>query len=200
MIPISMTVILIGIISAFSFIALNNRKYYEAWVLSPYRMEDKKEYYRFLTSGLIHADFKHWAFNMVSLYFAGRNLEAMIGGFHIAAILFLGIVISDFPSFVKHRHNRGYTSLGASGGVASVIFASIMVDPLREMIGGLPAFVFAILYLLYSYYQSKAEARDNINHSAHFYGAVVGIAYVLVLYPYTLVTFFEQLLSWRLPF
>jgi len=198
MISINTTLILVVIISVVSFIAFNNRKYYEAWVLYPYRMEEKKEYYRFLTSGLIHADFKHWAFNMISLFFAGRNLEGAAGGFHMAAILILGIVISDFPTFVKYRNHRGYTSLGASGGVAAVIFASIMVDPLREMIGGLPAFVFAILYLLYSYYQSKAETGDHINHSAHFYGAVVGIAYILILYPFTLITFFEQIASWRI--
>ncbi len=198
MLTVSMTLILIAIISVASFIALNNRKFFDAWILYPYRMDEKKEYYRFITSGLIHSTVTHWGFNMFTFFFAGKNLEGDVGGFHLTAILILGIVISDFPTFVKHRHNRGYRSLGASGGVAAVMFASIMIHPLDTMLGGLPAFVFAILYLLYSYYQSKSESGDNINHSAHFYGAVVGITYILVLNPFTLITFFEQLLSWRI--
>ncbi len=111
MLTVSITLILIAIISVVSFIALNNRKFYDAWILYPYRMEEKKEYYRFLTSGLIHSTVTHWAFNMFTFYFAGRNLEGTIGGIHVAAILILGIIISDFPTFIKHRQNRGYRSL-----------------------------------------------------------------------------------------
>ncbi|MDB5258449.1 MAG: Rhomboid family protein [Chitinophagaceae bacterium] len=198
MIPVSMTLLLIGIISAFTFVAFNNRRLFDAWILYPYRMEEKKEYYRFLTSGLIHSNITHWLFNMFAFYFSASNLESSIGSFHMAAILILGIVLSDLPTFVKHRNNRGYRSLGASGGVSAIIFASIMLHPLDRMLGGMPAFIFAILYLLYSYYQSRSESGDNINHGAHFYGAVIGIAYILVLNPFTLITFFEQLLSWRI--
>jgi membrane associated rhomboid family serine protease len=201
MLSISMTLVLIGIMSAASFIALNNRKFYDAWILYPYRMEEKKEYYRFLTSGLIHASFIHWFFNMFTFYFAGNSIEYYIGGWHLLAILILGIVLSDLPSFMKHRHDRGYRSLGASGGVAAVMFAFIMTQPIttiRVFFIPMPAFVFGGLFLLYSYYQGKGQSGDNVNHSAHFYGAVVGIVYILILYPFTIVTFFEQLLSWRI--
>lgn len=201
MLPVSMTLILIGIISVLSFIALNNRKLYDAWILNPVRIEQHKEYYRFLTSGLIHVGFMHWLFNMFTFFFAGNNIEYHLGGWHLLAILILGIVISDFPSFMKHRHDRGYRSLGASGGVSAVMFAFIMIQPVTTIsvfFIPMPAFVFGALFLLYSYYQGKGESGDNVNHSAHFYGAVVGIAYILVLYPFTVVTFFEQLLSWRI--
>jgi len=201
MLSVSMTLVLIAIISVASFVALNNRKFYDAWILNPYRMEDKKEYYRFLTSGLIHANFMHWFFNMFTFYFAASNIEYNIGGWHLLAILLLGIVLSDFPSFTKHRKDRGYRSLGASGGVAAVMFAFIMIQPvttIRVFFIPMPAFVFGGLFLLYSYYQGKSESGDNVNHSAHFYGAVVGIVYILVLYPFTIVTFFEQLMSWRI--
>ena len=128
-----MTLLLIAIISVASFIALSNRKFYDAWILNPYRMQEKKEYYRFLTSGLIHANFMHWFFNMFTLFFAANNIEYHLGGWHLVAILVLGIVISDLPSFMKHRHDRGYRSLGASGGVSSVMFAFIMIQPVTTI-------------------------------------------------------------------
>ncbi|MDB5274078.1 MAG: rhomboid family protein [Chitinophagaceae bacterium] len=199
--PVSMTFILIGVMSVATFIALNNRKFYDAWILNPYRMEKHKEYYRFLTSGLIHANFIHWFFNMFTFFFAANYIESYMGGFHLVAILFLGIILSDFPSFSKHRHDPGYRSLGASGGVAAVMFAFIMIEPISTIsvfFIPMPAFVFGALFLLYSYYQGKGQSGDNVNHSAHFYGALVGMVYILILYPTTLFTFFEQLLSWRI--
>lgn len=201
MLPISMTFLLIGIISALSFIALNNRKFYDAWILNPYRIDQHNEYYRFITSGLIHANFIHWFFNMFTFYFAGSSIEYLLGSWHVLIILILGIIGSDLPTFIKYRTDRSYRSLGASGGVAAVMFAFIMMEPTTTIYVffiPMPAFVFGGLFLLYSYYQNKAESGDNINHSAHFYGAVIGVAYMLVINPFTILTFFEQLLSWRI--
>jgi len=205
MLPISMTYILIGIISVASFIALNNRKFYDAWIFSPYRIDKYKEYYRFLTSGFIHANLPHWFFNVLTFYFSASYIEHGINGlgpFHLVAILLLGMIICDIPTFAKYRNFSGYRSLGASGGVSAVMFAFIMLEPIRDLYVftiPIPAFIFGGIFLIFSYYQGRGNSGDNINHSAHFYGAVVGIVYVMLVDPYKLLPFFEKLLSWRLP-
>ncbi len=198
---ISITLILIGIMIATSLAALNNKKFYNAWIFNPSRIDEHKEYYRFLSSGFIHANYLHLFVNMFTLFFFGRFIEYHMGGFHMLAMLFLGIIISDFPSYTKHRHDPGYRSLGASGGVSSIVFSYIMLSPVSTIylfFISVPAFIFGGLFLMYSYYQSRGESRDNVNHTAHFYGSVIGILYTLVIYPEASITFFEQLISWRI--
>ena len=111
-----------------------------------------------------------------------------------------GIIVSDIPTFIKHRNNPAYRALGASGGVASVVFASILFNPLGE-IGimfipiGIPGFIFGLLYMIYSYYQGK-QMGDNINHDAHLYGAVYGLIIALILVPNVGPHFIEQIKNW----
>jgi membrane associated rhomboid family serine protease len=198
---ISYTLIVIGVMVATSLAALNNKTFYNAWIFNPTRIDSHKEYYRFLSSGFIHANYLHLFVNLFTLYFFGRFIEYNVGGFHMLAMLFLGIIISDFPSYSKYRHDSGYRSLGASGGVSSVVFSYIILSPVSTIylfFIPVPAFIFGGLFLMYSYYQSKGESGDNINHTAHFYGSVVGILYTLVVRPEASITFFEQLISWRI--
>lgn len=153
-------------------------------ILTPYWIERKNEYYRFITSGFIHADYMHLAFNMISLYFFGDQVEASIGRGMYILLYVLGLIISDVPTYFKNKNNSNYASLGASGAVSSVIFASIVFYPIREicLYGFIcfSAFIFGILYLAYSYYMDKRN-NDRINHSAHFYGAVVGLVFVALI-------------------
>lgn len=154
-------------------------------ILTPYWIERKKEYYRFITSGFIHADLKHLIFNMISLYFFGYIVEAWLGTGLYVLLYITAIVVSDIPTYLKHKNNSNYASLGASGAVSAVIFASILLHPINLIFIyfiPMPAIVFGILYLAYSYYMDK-QSRDNVNHSAHLYGAVYGLLFVGVLYP-----------------
>ncbi len=196
-----MNTILICIIIVTSILALNNKKLFNAFILNPSRIDAHQEYYRFLTSGFIHANYLHLFVNMFTLFFFGSSIESKLGGIHLLAILLLGIIISDFPSYSKHRNNPSYRSLGASGGVSAIVFAYIILDPVSTIFLffiPVPAFIFGGLFLMYSYYQSRNESGDNVNHTAHFYGSVVGIVYTLIVYPEASFTFFERLLSWRI--
>jgi membrane associated rhomboid family serine protease len=198
-----MTLYILALIVLTSLIALNNHKILNAMMLNPYLVETKKEYYRFISSGFVHAGYLHLFVNCLTLYFFGPYVESTLGSYHLLAILFLGIIISDFPTYAKYRHDPSYRSLGASGGIASVVFTYILISPVSTIyifFIPLPAFVFGGLFLIYSYYLSKQNSGDHINHSAHFYGAVTGIVYTLIFYPEVLIPFFEQLLSWRLEF
>lgn len=199
----STTIIIIIITVALSMYAFSNHDILYRWMMNPYSVKSRKEYFRFLTSGFIHSDYVHLGFNMLTLYFFGDLVEYFFEtksagqGTLIFVIFYLAaIVLSEVPTFLKHKNNPNYNSLGASGGVAAVVFSSIMIYPDNvlyiSMLFPIPAFVFGILYLIYSYYMSK-RGKDNINHDAHFYGAVFGIFFTLVVDPELFSTFFEQI-------
>ena len=114
----------------------------------------------------------------------------------------LGIIVSDIPTFLKYQDVPNYNALGASGGVAAVVFSSILFDPLNPIYLmfipiGIPGFVLGILYLVYSYYQGKRMA-DNINHDSHLFGAIFGLIFTVVLRPGVIVSFIEQIKDWSL--
>src|SRR6185312_7938619 len=135
----NITVILVIITCVLSFYAWNKPEIFHKWVLNPYRVKNNNEYWRLLTSGFIHADYMHLAFNMISLYYMGEALEHIfVGMFEMGAlyyiVLYIGaIVFSDLPSFSKHQRDRNYNSLGASGAVSAVIFAGILFFPTQNI-------------------------------------------------------------------
>lgn len=193
----STTVIIIIINCVVSYLAINNPAIMNKLILTPYWVERKKEYYRFITSGFIHANYQHLLFNMLSLFFFGYIVEAWLGTGLYVLLYISAIVISDIPTYLKHKNNSNYASLGASGAVSAVIFASIILHPVNIILiyfVPMPAIVFGILYLAYSYYMDKKN-NDHINHSAHFYGAVVGLAFIGILYPSSIPAMFETILT-----
>ncbi|WP_025765029.1 rhomboid family intramembrane serine protease [Dyadobacter tibetensis] len=204
----SITIILIIIICGISYYAFNNYSFMEKMIMNPYRVTKKNEYYRFITSGFVHADYGHLIFNMLSLWFIGEGIERLFamlfgasGTLYFLVLFILGIVISDVPTFFKNKSNSNYNSLGASGGVSAVLFAAILYAPLMDIylyfFIQLKAFIFGILFLGYSYYSDR-KGGGYINHSAHLYGALFGMVFMAVVYPPSVPQFFQQILSWRL--
>ncbi|MBO0359733.1 rhomboid family intramembrane serine protease [Hymenobacter sp. BT186] len=200
--------ILIALTAGISMYAWSNRELMEKWIFSPYLVARRNEWYRFLTSGFLHADFVHLGFNLFAFYsFSPAVLSEFAGTYGvrggIAAFLLLyigGIIVSDIPTYFRHRDDPGYRSLGASGGVSSVLFASILFYPVAAGGGGIiifplpipiQPFLFGFLYLAYSYYQGRRRG-DNINHDAHFYGALFGVVVALVLVPQAGLAFISQ--------
>ncbi|WP_226163051.1 rhomboid family intramembrane serine protease [Hymenobacter terricola] len=207
--------ILVGLTVLVSAYAWSNHDLMESWILRPYVMaRDNGQWYRFLTSGFLHADWGHLLFNMIAFFSFGQlvlqvlangtgapGLEGFgaVGGLWRFLLLYLGgIVVSDIPTYFRHRDDRDYGSLGASGGVAAVLFAGVIFAPLNK-IGlifipgdGIPGFIFGFLYLAYSYYQGRRRG-DNINHDAHFYGAIYGVVLTLVFMPASGLEFVRQI-------
>ncbi len=198
----SLTLIIIIITVIISLTAFNNGKVMNDLILYPRKMQDIKEYYRLVTSGFIHADMMHLFFNMFTLFFFGRNVETIYTmlGFSKYAFLILyilGIIVASLPSFFRHRENAYYRSLGASGGVAAVLFAFVYFAPWETIyiwFIPVPAILAAIAYLVYSAYASK-KGGDNINHDAHFYGAVFGFVFTLLMEPSHGKIFINQLMQ-----
>jgi membrane associated rhomboid family serine protease len=202
----SITLIIIGLTVLVSLAAFNNQALMGGLIMNPYQAHRQNQYYRFITSGFIHADWSHLIFNMFSLYFFGRAVEQIfalifgaMGNIYFVALYIMAIVISDVPTFFKRRNNPRYNSLGASGGVAAVIFAFIIFLPLENICIYvalcMPGFVLGIAYVVYSYIQGK-RAGDNINHDAHLYGALFGFIFCIVMYPPALPGFIEQIRNW----
>jgi membrane associated rhomboid family serine protease len=186
--PITLILIIANVL--FSIIGFSNNAMLTKTIGWPYYEKRNKQFYRMITSGFLHADWMHLIFNMFTLYFFGKNVEiifslAGLGG-QIAyiALYFLALIAADIPSYLKHNDDPNYRSLGASGAVSAVIFASIIFSPWSSiyLYGALKisATVYAVLYIIYCIYMGKRN-QDNVNHDAHLWGSVFGFVFTLIL-------------------
>lgn len=186
----SITVLIIAINVVVSLIGFSNRTFVSKAIMWPYGVKRNGEYFRFISSGFLHADYMHLFFNMFTLYFFGRNLEMIftqfqLGGMVSYIVLYIaGLVISDIPSYIKNKDNPSYHSLGASGAVSAVVFAVILFDPWGAiyLYGAIKisSAVYAVLYIVYCVYMGK-HGTDNINHDAHLWGSIFGFVYAILL-------------------
>lgn len=170
-----------------SIIGLSKPQLVNALLLRPYWLVRNNEYYRLITSGFVHADIGHLVFNLLTFYFFAFPLEDAIGTERFVALYFIGLVLSDLGTWVKHRNDAEYASLGASGAILAVLFASIVYFPDQSLFiipipVPIPAPLFAVLYLAYSWWSSR-QNRGRINHDAHIGGALTGLAFVAVTDP-----------------
>ncbi|MDB5261689.1 MAG: protease [Adhaeribacter sp.] len=205
----SVTLILIIITVGVSMYAWSNEDVMRQLIFHPFSVAKKNQYYRFITSGFLHADWMHLFFNMLTLYFFGEVVETVFiyqYGYGIGILLYLliyfgGMIVADIPTFIKHKTNYDYRALGASGAVSAIIFSSIIFSPTRDiclyMFLCMPGFIFGLLYLIYSYYQAK-RMGDNINHDAHLYGALFGFVLTILIMPGALGNFVQEILQWRI--
>lgn len=195
--PVASIIFLFTIIT--SIYAFNDHALYGKFMMHPYSVSRKYKLYTLITSGLIHADWMHLIFNMMTFYFFAFQLEAMIGSWQFGVIYFLGLILSDIPSVIKHKNDMWYNSLGASGAISAVLFSYILLMPFSTMmIFPLPIPIWAIilgpLYLIYCVYASK-QSRDNINHDAHFFGALTGLIITVLVVPGVIPNFLGQILA-----
>jgi membrane associated rhomboid family serine protease len=202
----TLTLIIVIITCLISIAGFSNPDLINKLILWPRAMNEPAQYYRLLTSGFIHNDWNHLIFNMISLYLIGEDAEMIVNvlgrsqGMYL--LLYLsGIVIASLPSFMKNRNNSYYRSLGASGGVSSVLFFMIYYFPwssLRIMFLpiDIPAIIFGALYLIYEAYMAKRGA-GNVNHNAHFAGSVYGLFFAFLMDPTHGLSFINALSHFR---
>ncbi len=160
---------------------------FDRFLLHPYSVFRKNRWYNLISSGFIHADLFHLMFNMMTFFFFAFKLEQMAGSLNFLIIYLGSLIIADIPSLIKHKDDPSYHSLGASGAIAGVLFSAILFVPTSKihlMIFpiGIPAPIFALLYLVWCWYAAR-NAQDNINHSAHLWGALAGIVITVILLP-----------------
>jgi len=148
------------------------------------------EQIRMLSSGFLHADMTHLIFNMLTLWFFAPVVISFLGAISFMLVYFGSLIFGSLLTMVFHKNDYGYRAVGASGAVTGVLYSAILLQP--DMMLGIffvipmPAYIFGILYLLYSIYGMKAK-NDNIGHTAHFGGAVGGYLITLLREPTLLV-------------
>lgn len=201
-----MTILFIGITAIVSFFAFNRRDLFDRLMFNAYFIHQRKEWYRFFSYGLIHADWMHLMVNMFVLYSFGNIVQQFFDYYFEAkayvyyAMLYIGgIGFSTLYDFRRYKDTIYYNAVGASGAVSAVVFSSIILYPIGKIYLffipiGIPAPIFGILYLAYSVYMGK-KGNDNIGHSAHFWGAIYGLAFTIAIKPGLLIAFYQMLFN-----
>lgn len=188
---LTITLIILLLTCVISFTAFSNQKITDDLIFYPPAISQRNQWYRFITCGFIHADIMHLAFNMYTFYLFGGMVEDAFTSIYgesgkiLYAILYItSLVVCLLPTYFQHKDNYHYRSLGASGAVSAVIFVGVFLNPTMGM--GIfpipfhiPAFIFGPLYLVISFYLAK-KGSGNINHSAHIWGAIYGIVFLII--------------------
>lgn len=189
-----MTILIIAVTAVISIICFNNNELFSKLQFNPYQVIHRKEFYRLITHGFVHAGWWHLFVNMFVLYFFGSTVEAYLGAltdngmishpvliylvFYFAALIFASSI-----SLFRYKDDIWYNAVGASGAVSAVLFFSIFFDPWQKIVVYIipvPGIIFAVFYVVYSHYQSRKGA-DNVAHDAHLLGAVFGFIFPLFL-------------------
>jgi membrane associated rhomboid family serine protease len=210
---LSITVIIIIITVGISIAGFSQQKVIDDLIFYPPAISKRNQWYRFITCGFIHADIMHLLFNMYAFYMFGGAVESYFnqlfgsnGKLMFILLYVSALAVALLPTYFKNQDNYYYKSLGASGAVAAVVFTYIMLQPMVEIgiifIPGIhiPAFAFAVIYLAVSAYLDR-RGGGRINHSAHLWGSVYGLVFIIVacyfLTRYPIVQLFiEQVQTW----
>jgi membrane associated rhomboid family serine protease len=193
--PVALFIFVLTI--ATSLIAWQYGDLFRLFALNPWSLVRERRYYTFLTSGLIHADGAHLIFNMITFYCFAFRLEQLIGHWQFLMLYAVSLVLSDITTVVKHRDVPEYSCVGASGAITAVLFSFIIYRPTSSIYMmfipiPIPAPLFAVLFVGYSYYSARYR-QTRVNHAAHLWGAVSGLALTLILDPTAYRIFFQTL-------
>ncbi len=199
-----MTIIILALTVVVSFVAFSNLELFNRLKFNAWLIKERKQSWRFITHAFVHVGWSHLLINMFVLFSFGRVVEQGFGAIfgpgkglvYYGMLYFGGILFASLYDFGRQKNNPYYDAVGASGAVAAVVFASIILSPRSTLFIfplpiPIPAFVFGVLYLVYSAYMGK-RGGDNIGHNAHFFGAVYGIVLPIILEPSLVGHFFRQ--------
>ncbi|MDR1415464.1 MAG: rhomboid family intramembrane serine protease [Odoribacteraceae bacterium] len=186
-----------------SFLCFNHQVLFRAFAFAPILVVHRFEIHRLITHGFVHANWTHLLVNMFTFYSFGIYVEGAFGemGFAtwaFAALYFGGMVAASLYDLIKHGNDPNYCSIGASGAVSAVLFTSIFLNPWSKIylfaVIPIPGILFGGAYLLYCHLMALGS-DDNINHNAHFYGALYGFFFPAFLDRSLLSRFFDLLTS-----
>jgi membrane associated rhomboid family serine protease len=195
------TIFLVLLTAVVSYFGFNDMALRNKLLLHPYIMHgNTSQWYRFITHGFVHADWMHLIFNMLALYSFGSNVEYIFGSGLYLVFYLTALIASSFGSYWQKRSMGTYRSLGASGATSAIVFSSIIFSPWSTIylyFLPVPAILFGVLYIGISIYMSKRNF-DNIDHQAHYQGALFGILFTLLFIPNALSNFLSKIT--QLPF
>ena len=197
-----LTIILVALTVYISWRAFESTSLLDKFIFYPYAVKQRGDYYRFITSGFVHADWMHLIFNMLALYSFGQTVELYYrqyfgqwGGLFYVALYFGSLIMSDVYAYWKYQDRPHYRSLGASGAVSGVVLSFILFEPWATMLVffiPIKAVIGGVLYLGYSYYASL-KTNDNIAHEAHLFGGLFGLSFTGLINPAIIRHFLNEL-------
>lgn len=200
----SISFIIIGITVLVSFLSFQNSEMFTKLKFNPYLIKNHKQWYRFLSHSIVHADWMHLIINMYVLYSFGDIVEATFfnlfgfkGLIYFILLYVGGVLFSSVYDYGKQKENPYFNAVGASGAVSAVVFASILIYPAGSIFlfpipFPIPSWAFGLLYIIYSAYMGK-RGGDNVGHNAHLWGAIFGLIFTLVTIPNIISNFISQL-------
>ena len=199
----TITIYLLAATCILSFLCFRNEEMQDRFIFNPFIIREQKQWYRFISSGFIHADWMHLLVNMFVLYMFGTVVEKYFntvfeerGPFNFLLLYFGGMAVSSIRTYHKHKFDTGYRALGASGAVSAIVFSYIVFNPLENLclygILCMPGIIFGAAYLVYCYYAGK-KGLGFVNHDAHMWGALFGFFFTILLKPYLAIYFLKQL-------
>lgn len=182
--------------------------------LRPYDMVRQRKWVQFLTSGFVHADIQHLALNMLTFYFIAFDLENMmvraqiqaheqgdpainevLGHLKWALLYFISLVVCDLTTVLRHKDDRGYSSVGASGAISALVISFIIFAPQVRFWGFIPGWAMGLGYLASSYVMARSNRNDRIAHEAHFWGAASGVVFTWIMFPDAAKAFAVEIMS-----
>jgi len=182
-------ILIISVTAVISYIGFNNREIFNKYMFQVGAVKQRKEYFRVLSSGFLHADLMHVLFNMITLYFFGGYVIYFFGNLGFLLIYLGAIICGNIFSLFIYQKNHIYSAIGASGGVSGILFAAITINP-HMGIGfffipiPIPGYIFGAIYFSYSVYMMlNPKQWDNLGHAAHLGGAILGLLYAFISYP-----------------
>jgi membrane associated rhomboid family serine protease len=202
----SITIILVIITSLISYMAFNNQQLFYRLAHWPTKEYHHQEYHRLLTAGFVHGGWLHLLINMFVFWNFGEIVEHHFIGFFgpvkgsvfFVLLYLLVIICASVPSYFEKKNQESFMSVGASGGVAGIVFIYILLYPWQMLylygVIPIPGIIAGILYLWYSSYASK-NVQDRIDHQAHFYGALFGLVFAILLKPTLISAFISSLIN-----
>lgn len=208
----SITLAIIVITVIISLQAFNNPNILASLRHHPYSEHHNKEYYRLLSSGFIHGSSGHLMINMFVLYMFGSYIEAAfnslygdsLGKLYYVFLYLTAIAIGDLPTHFRYKNNYNYAAVGASGATSALVLIYCLLDPWSWFLyPPVPAIVFAAGYLFYSHWADSKNKGDGIGHSAHLYGAIYGVLFIVLTKPAILKYFLSKIMEgpiWPPPF
>jgi membrane associated rhomboid family serine protease len=188
---------------AFSYKGFTNALFFDGYKFEVDRILLSKDYKRLLSSGFLHVSWMDLIFNMLSLYAFSGLVENQIGSLNFLLVYFSSLIAGNLFALFVHRHHGDYSSVGASGAVCGIIFASIALFPglgigFFGLPFSIPSWLYGILYIAYSIYGIKSQ-KDNIGHEAHLGGALIGMLTAIIIRPNSLTENYLPILLIALP-
>ncbi|MEC4026770.1 rhomboid family intramembrane serine protease [Myroides odoratimimus] len=198
----TVTLILLGLNGLVTYKGLNDFSFFNKYCFDINQI-NRGERYRFITSGFLHVDWMHFAFNMLTLYFFADIIIQVSGVLYFLIVYVASLLVGNILTYQFYKNQPHYRAVGASGAIMGVLYASIMLNPSMSLYMffipiPIPAYIFAVGYLLYSLYGMKKN-NDGIGHTAHIGGALAGLILIVLKYPILIQTEFKLIAILLIP-